>query len=252
MRLDVLTSGIWQTNSTIVSGRHGCFVVDPAYFPRELEAIADVAQGRGGAAAVVFTHGHWDHVMGHTSFPRRPVLVSAALAEAVASGEARAAKYLDDAREFDSRWYVPRPGGHAWPATMQGVAEGAHEVAGLAVRVLELRGHSPDGMGLVIEGVLLAGDHLSPCEIPFVDDLTAYQATLRRLIELLASEVREVIPGHGPRLRRDEAIAIARDDLEYLQRLEAGGGEEIELPRAAEVVGMREQHRANCAKVSSR
>ena len=72
-----------------------------------------------------------------------------------------------------------------------------------------------------------------------------------RLLELLDSEVREVIPGHGPRLTRDEAIAIARADLVYLQRLAEGGGEEIALPRAASVVGMKDQHRANCEKVSS-
>ncbi|MCA9674469.1 MAG: MBL fold metallo-hydrolase, partial [Myxococcales bacterium] len=77
MRVDVLTSGIWQTNSTIVSGDGGCVVVDPAYFPRELDAIAEVAAARGGAAAVVFTHGHWDHVMGHAALPGAPVWVSA-------------------------------------------------------------------------------------------------------------------------------------------------------------------------------
>lgn len=257
MRADVLTSGIWQTSSTVLAGDGGCVVVDPAYFPRELDALVELAAARGGAQAVVFTHGHWDHVMGHASFPGVPVLVSPALAELVARDDPRAARYLDDAREFDSRWYVPRPGGHRWPATLAALSS-TTRLAGLELAPLALPGHSPDGLGLVVDGVLLPGDYLSPCEIPFVDDLAAYQATLRALLPLLAGDVREVIPGHGPRLTAAEAAAIARADLAYLDRLAdaAARGDRaaalaIELPRAADVVGMRDHHAENCERVAA-
>src|SRR5215475_1308763 len=219
VQIDVLTSGIWQTNSTILSRRGACMIVDPAYFPRELDAIAARVRELGHAAAVVFTHGHWDHVMGHAALPGAPVHVSRVLAEAIASGDPRAAKYLDDARDFDARWYVPRPHGHRWPTGLRGVAEAERaEIGGIALRTLELPGHSPDGLGLVADGVLLVGDYLSPCEIPFVDDARAYRATLARLLELLPA-VSEVIPGHGPRLVARDAAAVARADLDYLDRL---------------------------------
>ena len=253
MQVDVLTSGIWQTNSTIVSERGACIVVDPAYFPRELDAIAARVRELGHAAAVIFTHGHWDHVMGHTALPGAPVHVSSVLADAIARDDPRARKYLQDARDFDSRWYIPRPLGHRWPAVLHGVAEAEHaELAGVVLRALQLPGHSPDGLGLVIDGVLLAGDHLSPCEIPFVDDARAYRATLARLVELLPG-VRDVIPGHGPRLTAAEALAIARADLDYLDRLLAAGdlaaALAVPMPRAGDVVGMAEHHRDNCAAV---
>ena len=250
MQLDVLTSGIWQTTSTIISRGSACVVIDPAYFPRELDAIAARVAELGWGEAVVFTHGHWDHVMGHRVCPDAPVLLSRVLEESIAAGEPRAAKYLEDAREFDSRWYVPRPEGHRWPAHRRAVAEGPLEIAGIAMRALELPGHSPDGLGLVIEDVLLVGDYLSPCEIPFVDDAPAYRATLVRLLEVM-QPLREVIPGHGPRLTRDEAIASARADLDYLDRLldPASDPATIPLPRAADVVGMRDHHRDNCAKL---
>src|SRR5688572_13884908 len=182
VRVSVLTSGIWQTNSTILSNGE-TLVVDPAYFPRELDAIVDAA---GSVTAVAFTHGHWDHVMGHARFDA-PVWLGAALDAAIAGNDSRVTRYLDDAREFDSRWYVPRDG-YAWPQQRRGLADGDRiELGTSPLRVLALTGHSFDGIALVVEelGLLLPGDHLSPCEIPFVDDANAYRATLGRLIELL-------------------------------------------------------------------
>ena len=258
VNVDVLTSGIWQTTTTIVSNRGACVVVDPAYFPRELEAIAARVAELGGAEAVVFTHGHWDHVMGHTALPDAPVWVSRTLERSIADGDARAAGYLESAREFDSRWYVPRPAGHRWPSRLRGVGDGdIVELAALAIHALHLPGHSPDGLGLRIDqlGLLLVGDYLSPCEIPFIDDALAYRATLQRLIDL-AREVREVIPGHGPRLTSAEAVAIARADLQYVERLLDAGDRDtalaVALPRAHEVVGMREHHVENVDLLASR
>ncbi|MBA3455024.1 MAG: MBL fold metallo-hydrolase [Deltaproteobacteria bacterium] len=255
MRLDVLTSGIWQTTTTIVSEGEGCFVIDPAYFPRELEQIASRARDLGGAQGVLFTHGHWDHVMGHTALPGAPVWVSQVLADGIATADPRVARYLEDAREFDSRWYVPRPDGHRWPTALHGIRDDeVLRVAGISARTLHLPGHSPEGLGLVIEDVLVVGDYLSPCEIPFIDDATAYRQTLARLLDLLR-DLREAIPGHGPRLTAGEAIAIASADLTYVDRLIAAADPAaalaVSLPRAADVVGMQDHHRENCAKLAS-
>ncbi|MEZ4360937.1 MAG: MBL fold metallo-hydrolase [Kofleriaceae bacterium] len=259
MRADVLTSGIWQTNSTVLSHRGECLVVDPAYFPRELAAISARVEELGRARAVVFTHGHWDHVMGHTAYPAAPVWLHEGLARDIRADAPRAAKYLAEAAEFDSRWYVPRPQGHHWPQALVGLAhEERLELGGAPARALHLPGHSPDGLALVVEplGLLLVGDYLSPCEIPFVEDAAQYRATLRRLIAAISDAAREVIPGHGPRLTAAEALAIAREDLGYVEQLldaaargDAAGAAALPWPRAEGVVGMRDAHLENCAKL---
>ena len=245
MHVDLLTSSIWQTNSTILSHHGTCVVVDPGYFPREIDAIATHVRELGRAEAVVFTHGHWDHVMGHTAFPDVPVWVNRELKAAIADDSAAAGgRSLERAHDFDSRWYIDRSdaSGYRWPHDLRALDDGDRvELGGIATRALHLPGHSPDGLGLIVEqsGLFIVGDHLSPCEIPFVDDVVAYRGTLTRLIDLLRTDVRDVIPGHGPRLTADEAIEIGRADLEYLDRLfdavsrgDVDGARSIPLPRA--------------------
>jgi len=250
--IHILLSGIWQTTSTLLSHDGSCVVVDPAYFPREIEAIASLARSLGRVEAVVFTHGHWDHVVGHSAFPGVPVYCSAPLVAEIAADNQ---KPLDRAREFDSRWYVTRPIPLAWPSEVHDLREGQPLQAGaLKLHALSLPGHCADALGLHLEsdGLLIVGDYLSPCEIPFVSDLDAYRATLRRLLEMMEAEIRTVVPGHGPLLTAGEARSIARADLAYLDQLaeqEMHGDltvvDAISLPRAANVIGMREHHLDN-------
>ncbi|MGE5255597.1 MAG: MBL fold metallo-hydrolase [Hyphomicrobiales bacterium] len=252
----VMQSVIWQTTSIIVRAGDSCLVVDPGYFPRELDGIARAVPKGATVEALFFTHSHWDHVLGHGSFPGVPVYTSSVLARSVAQGGELAAQAMRKGREYDSQWYVERPWGYGWPEDLRGLDDGGwFNIGDLDIEAFFIPGHAPDCMAIRAENWLLVGDYLSPCEIPFVDDLTDYRRTLQRLVSLVDSGIENVVPGHGPRLSADDARRIAREDLRYLdhiarcaERSDPGAAAAIPLPRADRVFGMADHHRENCRK----
>ena len=255
-QVDVRLSGIWQMTSTVVRSGESCLAVDPGYFPREMADLAGLIPNMAKVEAVCFTHSHWDHVVGHGIFPGVPVFMSAVLARSVREGGTLAIEAVKKAREYDSQWYVERPWGYGWPADVRGLDDGGwFNVGDLDVEAFLIPGHAPDCMALRAENWLLAGDYLSPCEIPFVDDHEAYRRTLQRLMTLIVSGIEHVIPGHGPVLSAEDARRIGREDLRYLdaiarcaERNDPSAAEAITLPRAENVVGMRGHHLDNCRK----
>lgn len=254
LRVTVRQSGIWQTTSTILRSGGSCLVVDPGYFPAELQALARLIPRRAAVEALAFTHSHWDHVVGHGMFPGVPVYASAALAHEVASQGPLAREAMEKARGFDGRWYVERPWGYEWPWEMRGLDdEGWFNVGDLDVQALMLPGHCPEAMGLRAEDHLMVGDYLSPCEIPFVQNAEEYRRTLRRLLILIDAGVEAVVPGHGPVLTASRARGIAIEDLRYIEALlrcaaadDPAAALAVPLPRAADAPGMRDHHLENC------
>ena len=120
--------------------------------------------------------------------------------------------------------------------------------------MLQLPGHSEDGLALHLasSGLLIVGDYLSPCEIPFVEDLAAYRQTLHILRDFVQS-VETVLPGHGPPLSAQQARVIIEQDLRYLddladcaERQDVASALRIVLPRAQDVPEMVSHHQDNC------
>jgi len=256
MRIEILTSGIWQMTTTVICSDRDCLVVDPGYFPRELADLVRLIPNDASVKALFFTHSHWDHIVGHGVFPGVPVYTSSVLAQSVAEHGKLAAEAMAKAQEFDSKWYVERPWGYAWPADVRGLDDGGHfNIGTLDIEAFLIPGHHSDCMAIRAENYLLVGDYLSPCEIPFVENLADYRRTLQRLLTLIAADIKAVIPGHGPRLSAEDARRVAREDLLYLDSItrcaegdDAVAALRIALPRAEDVVGMREHHEENCRK----
>ncbi len=95
-------------------------------------------------------------------------------------------------------------------------------------------------------GILVAGDYLSPIEIPMISEggsCESYRETLQRLKPLIeASDT--VIPGHGAPQPREQALQILREDLDYLAAL-TREGIEAALPKSRRTAAQRAIHARN-------
>jgi glyoxylase-like metal-dependent hydrolase (beta-lactamase superfamily II) len=164
---------------------------------------------------VLITHGDWDHVCGIAGFPDA----------VVAMGEETAAKVDDGSRVHSIQRAAEEYGfDTSGPPRVDARFERgrAVEPGDFVVETFPLLGHTPDGTGFRFRelGLLVVGDHLSPVEFPFATSPSAYRQTLAGLIELLHEDPPEtVIPGHGPPLAAEEALAVAEADLGYLRSL---------------------------------
>ena len=93
--------------------------------------------------------------------------------------------------------------------------------------------------------MLVAGDYLSPVEIPMLSEtgsLSAYLATLDRL-EPLVEQADHVVPGHGEPIDGTRAAAILREDVAYLEALP-----DATLPLARRGPAQQGVHKQNVAR----
>jgi glyoxylase-like metal-dependent hydrolase (beta-lactamase superfamily II) len=221
----VFTSGAFAMTSTIVLGASaGALLIDPGYFPSDIERIAAFLEDQGAAAVrIVLTHSDWDHVAGAARWPQASVVASSMFPVRAKTDGERIERSL---RAFDEKLYVRRDPAFAIPEPASLVGSLSDLVwDGPAAHLLPAGGHTTDGLMTLFResGVLAAGDHLSDREIPFIgDSMPAYRETLaaaRRLV--MREEARTLVPGHGDVCGPDEILARIDEDLDYLDRLDA-------------------------------
>lgn len=184
MKIDSLAVGPVQTNCYIVynEGNSSALVIDPG---DEGEKILEALDGKQ-PAAVLLTHGHFDHTGGLSAFSDVPIYIHPA----------------DDVMLMDSVWSAgsafgdeaPRP-----PATDY-VQEGQKlRLADLDITVLHVPGHTPGSVAYQIGDALFTGDTLfqrgyGRTDLPggSMNDLAR---SIRRLLRLEKNWI--VLPGHG-------------------------------------------------------
>ena len=77
----VATSGVMSTTSTVLCRDGEALLIDPAWKPDELDAIADELDARGLRVIGGFaTHAHHDHLLWHPRFGSAPRWASRATA----------------------------------------------------------------------------------------------------------------------------------------------------------------------------
>lgn len=240
----VATARAYSTLTTaLLDGSGGAVVVDPAWYPDELEALpADLAALNLTCVAGVATHEHYDHILWHPELGEVPRWTSPQTAHHMAVDRPRlvapAAEFLSPDLIAVAGRLDPLPGLHL-PWDGPDVACLVHDA------------HAPGHLALLHEpaGVLLAGDMLSDIELPMPADsdttLETYYSGLLRLRDAVGT-AGWLIPGHGTPTDAPQARFDA--DLRYLDRLLAG--EPCDDPRLGNP-GMAELHEANCARAQA-
>lgn len=177
-------------------GEGSCVVVDPGcYGPAELQALEDLlAQERLTPAAILLTHGHFDHIFGVKALQDRfggiPVYMHPA-DEAVFGYGTEMAAGLGLAPAATDFLRTPVRDGQVL------------EAAGIRFEVIATPGHTPGGVCYLVReaDILFTGDTLFAGSIGRTDFPGGeYDDLIRSIMErviLLDPEIR-ILPGHGP------------------------------------------------------
>jgi hydroxyacylglutathione hydrolase len=185
---------------------HEAVVVDPgADAPRILEELAAL---QTTCAAILITHGHWDHLGG-----------VAELAQATGAPVYMA----DDERLLleDVNSFTP-PGVELQPYSPDVALQGDEvlEVAGMSFETLRVPGHSPAHLAYHTEGAVFSGDLLFAGSVGRTDLPGADWDTLVESIRSLADRYPRdtiVYSGHGP----ETTIGAELDRNPFLAELRA-------------------------------
>lgn len=248
----VATSALLQVNCVIVRAGEEAFVIDSPVLPDELDALpALLEQARFPApSGLLATHGDWDHLLGRLAFPGAALGCAESTAERLQASPGSAQREL---RAFDEELMIERPRPLALGSVQALPVPGRCEVGEQELELHPADGHTHDGMAVWVPWarVLVAGDYLSSVEIPTISrgGHDAYLATLERLRPFVRA-AQHVVPGHGPVLDGDGALAVLGEDLAYLQAL-AACGTEVELPAGRRTRAQRDLHAQNVAKHAS-
>jgi len=216
----VATSRQMATNSTLLVGERDVLLVDPAWMPDELDALATAVHRRGLRVTGGFaTHAHHDHLLWHPGFGDAPRWASEATARLAVAERRALVEFLG--ADF------PRP-----LVELMGRVRGADSripdesaPRGVEIELIVHNGHAPGhaALWLPAQRVLIAGDMLSDVELPlpfFPDDIPAYVDALDRLAPY-AQQARVVIPGHGG--VGTDAIARLNADRRYIEEMVTRG-----------------------------
>jgi len=207
--IDTLPLGPLETNCYLVRADRSAqdaLVVDPSGSATDIRLA--LASHGARCAAILVTHGHFDHILGLAE------LAEGTGAPVYAPAGERVLLETPDA-------YTP-PGIHVRPWTPDTFLEGgeALDLAGVHADVLAVPGHSPGHLAFAVDGALLSGDVLFAGSVGRTDlpggDWPTLLASLRALVERFPPDT-TVYPGHGPsttlssELARNPFLAELRD-----------------------------------------
>lgn len=223
---------IWMNSALLLHPEHAV-LVDPGVLPSELDDLADAVRRAGPkTVSIVFTHSHWDHVLGRPWWPQAGTVGHAWLgAELLRDAGAILAEASAHATRFGETWsrgFQPfEPDLVVNDGYVLSRDERVTVLGPWRLMLREARGHCDSQITIDLEDrrLLFAADLLSDLEIPWLDRNPAYyRHTLMRIaMRTDFGRIDTLVPGHGSIARNNEEVrARVRRDLHYLDTMETG------------------------------
>jgi glyoxylase-like metal-dependent hydrolase (beta-lactamase superfamily II) len=229
------------------------FVIDSPVLPDELDALPALLEQAQfpTPSGLLATHGDWDHLLGRLAFPGVALGCAESTAARLSAAPGEAQREL---RGFDEELLIERQRPLALGAVQALPVPGR---CGIGEHELELHlapGHTVDGMAIRVPWArtLVAGDYLSTLELALLNDsgdVDTYIATLERLRPLVGMS-EHVVPGHGPVLDGERALALLDEDLDYVRSL-AERGADAEPPARCHNKAQRAMHMQNLTHIAA-
>ena len=199
-----------QVTAGAVVTSEGTVVIDTLPFPRETREMLDFlrSESKRGIRYVINTHHHADHVYGNYLFTEADIVSSDKCREVIRkTGEKNLAEAKAQTPELgEVSLRLPN-------IVFQDKL--TLHLGDRVLRLIPLPGHSPDGIGVFIEGekILFAGDAVMPLPYIFWGDRDILQATLRMIKEM---NLENIVQGHGEVLLKGEIDETLDTGLAYL------------------------------------
>ncbi|MCL4394057.1 MAG: MBL fold metallo-hydrolase [Chloroflexi bacterium] len=199
-----------QVNAGAIVTSEGTVVIDTLPFPRETREMIDFLRGESkrGIRYVIDTHHHADHVYGNYLFEEADIISGDKCREVMRkSGEKNLAEAKAQTPELAE--VVLRLPNITFPDKM------TLYLGDRVLRLMPLVGHSPDGIGVFLEGdkILFSGDAVMPLPYIFWGDRAVLQDTLRAIKEM---NLENIVQGHGEVLLKGEIDETLDASIAYL------------------------------------
>ena len=188
--------GEYVTNCYIIKGEQGDLVIDPG------EGSFDwVIQNTGKIAAVLNTHGHYDHVYDDAKLQR---------------AGAKIYIHEDDAFMLRADPFETMPESIEADVLIKG-QEQSLEIAGFNVKFSLFAGHTPGSCMIEVDGVIFSGDvifkgSIGRWDFPFSSG-EQMRESLHKILQIKGDFT--LYPGHGP----NTSLAAERQNLKYFLQL---------------------------------
>lgn len=214
-------SQLYQTTSIVIHADDCIVIVDPNLLPIEVEEIRQFVNEIKDSRPIylLFTHSHWDHIIGYGVFPEATVI-----ARDVFKDREDKENILKQLKDFDVKHYISRDYPNIYPHVDIVVYEEGQvlEIGNTSLTFYKADGHCDDAIFIVVEplGLWIAGDYFSDVETPSIHQSNeAYVETLEKTESILENhDIRFLITGHGKMAdSKEEILKRKLESLNYIE-----------------------------------